>query len=88
VGLFVDAEIRGRRVDDIISLPRSVLRDGNRVLVVDDDDRLHYRTIEPLRLYRDRVLSRTGLRSGERVCVSPIQTVVEGMRVDPVAEPV
>jgi multidrug efflux pump subunit AcrA (membrane-fusion protein) len=88
VGLFVEADIRGRRVDDIISLPRSVLREGNRVLVVDDEDRLHYRTIEPLRLYRDRVLVRAGLRSGERVCVSPIQTVVEGMRVAPVAEPV
>lgn len=88
VGLFVDAEIRGHRVDDIISLPRSVLRDGNRLLVVDDEDRLHYRTIEPLRLYRDRVLIRAGLRSGERVCVSPIQTVVEGMRVTPLAESV
>jgi len=88
VGLFVEADIRGRRVDDIISLPRSVLREGNRVLVVDDEDRLHYRTIEPLRLYRDRVLVRAGLRSGERVCVSPIQTVVEGKRVAPVAEPV
>ncbi|MDZ7826337.1 MAG: efflux RND transporter periplasmic adaptor subunit [Gammaproteobacteria bacterium] len=88
VGLFVEAEIRGRRVDDIISLPRSVLRDGNRLLVVDDENRLYYRTIEPLRLYRDRVLIRAGLRSGERVCISPIQTVVEGMRVAPVAEPV
>ena len=88
VGLFVEAKIRGRRVDDIISLPRSVLRDGNRLLVVDDEDRLYYRTIEPLRLYRDRVLIRAGLRSGERVCISPIQTVVEGMRVAPVAEPV
>ncbi len=86
VGLFVDAEIAGRTADEVVVLPRSALREGNRVLVVDDQDRLRYRQIEPLRLYRDQVLVSEGLTAGERVCISPIQTVVEGMPVKPVVQ--
>ena len=61
--------------------PRSALRDGNRVLIVDGESRLRFRDVEPLRFYRDRVLIRSGLDPGEEVCLSPIQTVVEGMIV-------
>ena len=58
----------------------------NRVLVVDDANRLHFRTIEPLRLYQDEVLIQSGLKPGERVCISPLQTAIEGMPVNPVLE--
>jgi RND family efflux transporter MFP subunit len=86
VGLFVKAEIDGLQVDDIVVMPRNALRTGNRVLIVDADDRLHFRDIDPLRLYRDEVLIRGGLEAGERVCVSPLQTAIDGMAVDPVAD--
>ena len=86
VGLFVNAEIEGLLVDDVVVMPRNALRNGNRVLVVDEDNRLHYRSIDPLRLYRDEVLIRGGLEAGERVCISPLQTAIEGMPVQPVAE--
>ena len=86
VGLFVNAEIEGLLVEDVVVLPRNALRNGNRVLVVDDENKLHYRSIEPLRLYRDQVLIQAGLESGERVCVSPLQTAIEGMPVNPVAD--
>ena len=88
VGLFVNAEIEGLLVEDVVVLPRNALRNGNRVLVVDDENRLHYRSIEPLRLYRDQVLIQSGLEPGERVCVSPLQTAIEGMPVNPVEEDV
>ncbi|MCY4565570.1 MAG: efflux RND transporter periplasmic adaptor subunit, partial [Gammaproteobacteria bacterium] len=39
VGLFVQAEIQGRSIDNIVVVPRSAIRDGNQVLVVDNDDR-------------------------------------------------
>ncbi|HSG88298.1 MAG TPA: efflux RND transporter periplasmic adaptor subunit [Pseudomonadales bacterium] len=84
VGLFVQAQIQGMEVPDIITLPRSVLREGNRVLVVDGDNQMYYREIEPLRFYQDEVLIRSGLTPGDKVCLSPIQTVVEGMTVNPI----
>jgi len=84
VGLFVQARISGVQVADVVTLPRSALRDGNRVLVVDADNRMHYREIVPLRFYQDEVMIAEGLSAGDRVCVSPIQTVVEDMTVAPV----
>jgi len=86
VGLFVNAEIEGLLVDDVVVMPRNALRNGDRVLVVDADNRLHYRDIDKLRLYRDEVLIRGGLEAGERVCISPLQTAIEGMPVQPVPE--
>ncbi len=86
VGMFVQAEIRGRKVENVIRLPRSAMRDNNQVLVVDADNRLHFRQISLLRLEHDDILVSSGLKSGELVCTSPMQTVVEGMLVKPVME--
>ena len=86
VGLFVNADIEGLLAQDIVVLPRTALRNGNRVLVVDDEDRLRYRDIDTLRLYRDEVLIKGGLHAGERVCLSPLQTAIDGMPVNPVAD--
>ena len=87
VGLFVNAEIEGLLVEDIVVMPRNALRDGDRVLVADDEDRLHYRDITPLRFYQNNVLIQDGLEAGERVCISPLQTAIEGMIVKPLLEP-
>ena len=87
VGLFVKAEIEGTLAEGVVNLPRNALRRGNRVLIVDAEDRLAYRDVTPLRLHRDRVLIESGLADGERVCVSPLQTVIEGMRVEPIDDP-
>lgn len=84
VGLFVQAEIEGIAEDNIVVLPRIALRNGNQVLIVDSENRIHFREIEILRVYRDDVYVSDGLSSGELVSVSPLQTVVEGMRVQPI----
>ena len=86
VGLFVEAEIEGRIAEDVVVLPRNALRNGNQVLIVDAEDRLRYRDIEVLRMYRDQVLIREGLEAGERVCISPLQTVIDGMPVEMIFE--
>ena len=86
VGLFVNADIEGQLVDDLVVLPRIALQSGNRVLVVDTENRLRFRKVEPLRLYQDDVLIRAGLDAGERVCVSPMQTPIEGMLVNPIPD--
>ena len=86
VGLFVNAEIEGLLAENVVVLPRTALRNGNRLLVVDSENRLRYRDIETLRLYRDEVLVKSGLSAGERVCLSPLQTAIDGMPVNPVAD--
>ncbi len=86
IGLFVEAAISGRRLDDIISLPRAVIRNNNQVLVVDAENKMYYREVEIFRFEEERVLISGGLRPGEIVCISPIQAVVDGMTVQPVRE--
>jgi len=83
IGLFVHAEIAGREFDDIVVLPRAAIRNQTQVLVVDDDNRLRYRDVELLRFDRDQVFINAGLQDGEMVNLSPIQTVIDGMRVRP-----
>ncbi|MFT6310311.1 MAG: RND family efflux transporter MFP subunit [Porticoccus sp.] len=84
VGLFVKADIEGRAVENVIRLPRSAIRDDNRLLVVDEEDRLRFRKVQILRVEYDDVLVSGGLLAGERVCVSPLQVVVDGMQVKPI----
>ncbi len=81
VGMFVQAEILGRRYEDLIALPPSAIRDRNKVLVIDEDERLHLREVEVLRSNRDSVLISGGLDAGELVCLSILETVTEGMKV-------
>ncbi len=86
VGLFVNAEIQGLSAENIVVLPRSALRNNNQVLIVDSENKLRFRPIEPLRLYQDNVLIKAGLNKGDRVCVSPIQTAIDGMTVNPILD--
>lgn len=86
IGLFVHAEIEGRWVENIVSLPRAAMRNGNQVLIVDDESRLRFRDVELLRFDRDEVLIKSGLKPGELVNISPIQTVIDGMKVKPILQ--
>lgn len=83
-GLFVQAEIQGRLFENIVRLPRSAMRDENQVAIVDSDNRLRFRRVTPLRIEHDEVLISNGLNDGDRVSISPSQTVVEGMKVEAV----
>lgn len=81
VGMFVQAEIEGIRVRDIVSVPRVALRTDDTVYVVDSLDRLSFRKVDILRRERDNVLIRAGLEEGEHICVSPLEAAVNGMTV-------
>jgi RND family efflux transporter MFP subunit len=83
VGLFVQAAIDGLELDDVVVLPRSALRNGDNVLVVDSENRVSLRPVNVLRVYGDEVFITGGLEGGELVSVSMLQTVVDGMRVQP-----
>ena len=87
VGAFVAAEIEGQYLNDIVRPPRAALRPNSQVLIIDGDNRLRFRAVNVLRLENDFVLIDSGLESGEVVNLSPIQTVVDGMRVSLTFEP-
>ncbi|MCG8590406.1 MAG: efflux RND transporter periplasmic adaptor subunit [Proteobacteria bacterium] len=81
VGLFVDARIHGRQQADLIVLPRAAVRGEDQVAVVDSGERLRLRRVAVARTGREQVWVRDGLDPGDRVCVSPLEIAVDGMRV-------
>ena len=81
VGLFVEAEIMGRTIDEAFVLPRSAIHDGTTVLVIDDQEIVHFRTVDILRMNRDEAVIAGGLQRGERVCISRLDIATDGMNV-------
>lgn len=82
-GLFVSAEIQGRELSDVYVLPGAALRDNNQVLVLDAENRVRFQTVEVVRRGRDEVILSAGLRAGDRVVVTPMSAVTDGMAVRP-----
>ena len=81
IGLFVNGIITGRDVEGLVRIPRTALRAGNSVMVIDDNDQLHFRDVQIFQLTSDTALISAGLDEGERISISPLQFVVEGMPV-------
>lgn len=86
VGLFVEAEILGPEAQNVIVVPRYAMRDESHMLIVDGEGRLRTQPAQVLRVDRDHVLIQGPLAEGERICVSPLQVVVEGMAVQVVED--
>ena len=84
VGLFVEAEILGKTVDDVLVVPRSAVQRDNRIYVVTADNRLSFRDVEILRTTGDEYTIRGAIRSGEWICLSALDNAVEGQQVRPI----
>ena len=65
----------------LYQVPRSALRDDGHLLIVDAEERLRFRAVEPVRIATDVVFIDAELEDGELVCISPIAVAVEGMPV-------
>jgi RND family efflux transporter MFP subunit len=87
VGLFVNAEIEGRRVENAIVIPRSALRGHSEVVIVDAENRLRIRRVEVLRRNPRTVILRNGVEAGEKLCTAPLPVVVDGMQVRTLDDP-
>lgn len=80
-GLFVEAGIEGREVENVASIPFRAFLDLNRVAVVDPDDKLRFREVKVLRRQGELVYVAGGLQEEERVCLTELPEMVEGMSV-------
>jgi len=60
--------------------------EDNIVLVLDQDDRLSRRTVKVVQTEGANVIIKSGLQDGERVIVTPLEYIVDGMQVTPFSE--
>ena len=84
VGLFVEAEIIGKRVDNVFVLPRSALQANEQVYVMTDENRLSFREVEIIREVGEDVYITGGLKRGETISLSTVSNAIEGMLVRPI----
>ena len=80
-GAFVEVELTGKTLAKVFIIPRSALRDGNTVWMMDADLRLAIRDVTPLRAERDTVIIGEGLERGDRVVLTTLSGAVEGMKL-------
>ena len=81
VGMFVDVAIAGRPADDVRTLPRSALRQGDRVWTVSPTGILRVRDTRVLRAMKEEVLIRLDLPADEQIVISQLSGVTDGMKV-------
>ena len=81
VGMFVDVAIAGRTVDGVRVLPGVALRQGDRVWTVGRDSVLSIRPVQVVRTFQDEVLAYIDMAPQERVIVSQLSGVTDGMQV-------
>ena len=80
-GTFVNAQIEGREAGDVFVLPRHAIYDGDIVWVVDDANEIYPRELSIIRSDRTSSYIADGIREGERICITPIDQPLPGMRV-------
>ena len=80
-GMFVDVAIDGHEVEGLRLVPRQAVRGGNTLWVVGRDGILRVRPLEVLRFSKENAIARVDLGPGERVVMSFLSEVTDGMRV-------
>jgi len=81
VGTFVIARIPSREYTNTFAIPRNAVYEGNKVLMVDEQDQLHWKTVDYFHADTENIYVSSGLSAGERLCVSPLDVPVEGTQV-------
>ncbi|MDZ7791579.1 MAG: efflux RND transporter periplasmic adaptor subunit [Xanthomonadales bacterium] len=81
MGTYVQAEIEGRSSAGLIELPRETLRDGDRLFIADNEDRLEIRNVNVIRSTAERVYLGDAVEVGERVITTAIAAPVQGSQL-------
>jgi len=80
-GLYVDAVIEGRPFENIIAIPRSALRNDHQVWLVSSNNTLELKDIIILHKSIDTVYISSGIQSGDRIIITPLDIVTHGMEL-------
>jgi RND family efflux transporter MFP subunit len=82
VGTFVNANIEGRELQNVVVLPRYILRAGGYVWVVDDSMHLRNRKVTSLRTGGDQIYISAGLADGDLVSLTSLDASFAGVKAE------
>ncbi|MBH30403.1 MAG: efflux transporter periplasmic adaptor subunit [Candidatus Marinimicrobia bacterium] len=81
VGLYVNAAIKGKKLRDVVILPRHVVHDQNLVWVKNKEGILTKREISIIRVDENKAFIGKGLNFGNEILISRLGVIVDGMQV-------
>ncbi len=81
MGTFVHAKIEGIWLENIVTLPRTALREANTVLVATPEKELEIRAIDIIRAEPQIVYVSGGLKNGEKVVLTAIEAPIPGSKL-------
>ena len=84
VGLFVNASIEGRQIDNALVVPRTALRGTSKVFVVNKNGKMSIRTVKVVSSNKERAVLTAGITPEDKVITSPVRAPAEGLKVETV----
>jgi multidrug efflux pump subunit AcrA (membrane-fusion protein) len=84
-GSFVNAVITGRTVNDVVKLPRHVVRNG-QVAVVSADNIIEIRPVNIIRSDVDNIYIQGSFKANERVSTTSINSLNAGQKIKVLGE--
>jgi RND family efflux transporter MFP subunit len=81
VGTFVSATIVGTVAEDIIRIPRAVVRGSDQVVFVDGEGKIEVRAVDIARADAEFVYVRGGANAGDRIVLTALESPINGMAV-------
>ena len=81
MGTFVAARVEGDTVSDVVRIPRTALRANNRLVFVDEDDRIRMGNVDVIRADADYAYLRADSLPADRISMTIIESAINGMTV-------
>lgn len=85
LGMFVKAELKGLIKTSVIKLPRTALRYGDEVWLIDQRNQLQKVFVEVYAKDRSFIYTKSGVKQGDRVVINALDFPLQGMPVAPVS---
>ncbi len=82
-GQFVEIKLMGPEAQ-VFPIPSSALRNRNLILVLNEENRLFSRKVNIIKWTKEFAWVTKGLSEGEKVCLTPIEFLAEGMQAKPI----
>ncbi len=79
-GAYINATINGKVIDQALSIPRHLVKDG-RVAVINKDNTLSFKTLDIIRESNGIVIAESQLEAGEQLITSALEYPSEGMKL-------
>jgi len=81
IGTFVNAEIQGLPAENVVVLPRYVLRADNTILTANADNELEILPVTVLRAEPKKVYLSSGIKGGTKVVITTLDAPVPGTKL-------